>query len=234
MFATLDANMALRVKPWETVLLSLGLGLERRLLYAAERLPDTIADTTPLAQTRPYGEARLQVRLNPSELRRDRGHELALEARLYGRGRADRPGSVRLLGRYQKMFLSGWNELWIESHGEYRHGEVLFPEEQSIGGDPLRGPFGSVYARKLLSVGAEIRYSLLRDFLKVGVFHNAVVFGSIDRATNRESPRLADSFGLGGHALIYEEFALDAWFGFGFEGGGRNDHGAALQLKQAF
>lgn len=234
MFATLDANLALRVKPWETVLLSLGLGLERRFLYNAERLPDTVLDTTSLAQTRPYGEAVLQVRLNPAELRRDRGHELELDARLYGRGRADRPGSVRLLGRYQKMFMSGWNELWIEGHGAYQQGEILFPEEQSIGGDPLRGPFGGVYARKLVSLGAEIRYSLLRDVLKVGVFHNGVLFGSIDRFTNKESPRLADSFGLGGHALIYEEFALDVWFGFGFEGGGRTDHGAALQLKQAF
>ncbi len=234
MFATLDGNLAVRVNPSDLVLLSLGLGLERRFLYGAERLPDTIADTAALAQTRPYGEATLQVRLNPTELRRDRGHELGLEARLYGRGRADRPGSVRLLGRYQTLFMFGWSELWLEGRGEYRGGDILFPEEQSIGGDPLRGPFGSVYARKLASFGAEFRYSLLRDVFKLGVFHNAVAFGAIDRVTNAESPRLADSFGLGVHALLYEEFALDAWFGFGFEGGGRADHGAALQLKQAF
>ena len=234
MFATLDGTASLRVKPSEQVLLAIGLGLERRLLYSAERLPDTTADTTPVAQTRPYGEAVLQVRLNPGELRRDRGHEMALEARLYGRGRADRPGSVRLLGRYQKLFMHGWNELWIESRGEYRDGDILFPEEQSIGGDPLRGPFGSVYVRKLLSLGLEFRYSLLRDILKLGVFHNAVAFGAIDRKTGNESPLFADSFGLGAHALIYEEFALDAWFGWGFEGGGRTDRGAALQLKQAF
>lgn len=234
MFATLDANALLRVQTSDTVRLSVGLGLERRFLYAAERLPATIADTTALAQTRAYGDAALQVRLNPNELRRDRGHELSLEARLYGRGRSDRPSSVRLLGRYQKLIQFGWNELWLESRGEYRDGDVLFPEEQSIGGDPLRGPFGSVYARKLLSFGAEFRYSLLRDVFKLGVFHNAVAFGAIDRLSNGESPRLADSFGLGVHALIYEEFALDAWFGTGFAGGGQTDRGAALQLRQAF
>ena len=233
-FATLDADLALRVQPSGTVRLSLGLGLERRFLFSAERLPDTVADTASLAQTRAFGEATLVVRLNPTELRRDRGHELSLEARLYGRGGADRSGSVRLLGRYQKMIPFGWNELWLEGHGEYRDGDILFPEEQSIGGDPLRGPFGSVYARKLLSFGTEFRYSLLRDVFKAGLFHNAVAFGEINRLTNAESPLLANSFGLGVHALIYEEFALDAWFGFGFEGGGRTDRGAALQLRQAF
>ncbi len=233
-FATLDANAALRVKPTETVQLSLGFGLERRFLFAAERLPDTIGDTSSLAQTRSYGEATLLVRLNPGELRRDRGHELALDARLYGRGRADRSSSVRLLSRYQKMIPYGWNELWLEGRGEYRDGDILFPEEQSIGGDPLRGPFGSIYARKLVSFGAEFRYSLVRDVFKLGLFHNAVAFGEINRETNSESPRFADSFGLGAHALIYEEFALDAWFGWGFAGGGRTDHGAALQLRQAF
>ena len=234
MFATFDASLALRVISSETVRLSLGLGLERRFLFNAERLPDTLGDTSSLAQTRPFGEVALRVRLNPDELRRDRGHELELEARLYGRGRDDRPGSVRLHGRYQKQFSFGWNELWLEGLGTYLSGEVIFPEEESIGGDALRGPFGSVYTRKLLSAGAEWRYSLLRDVLKVGLFHNLVAFGAIDRVSNAERPRLADSFGVGAHALIYEEFALDAWFGFGFAGGGQRDRGAALQLKQAF
>jgi hypothetical protein len=233
-FATLDMDLALRVQPSNLVRLSLGLGLERRFLFAAERLPDTVGDTSSLAQTRSYGEASLLVRLNPGELRRDRGHELELAARLYGRGRADLSGSVRLSGRYQKMFALGWNELWLESYGEFQDGDIRFPEEQSIGGDPLRGPFGSIYARKLLSFGVEYRYSLVRDVFKLGLFHNAVAFGSIDRENNHESPLFADSFGLGAHALIYEEFALDAWFGWGFAGGGKTDHGAALQLRQAF
>lgn len=233
-FATLDADLALRVRPSEMVRLSLGLGLERRFLFSAERLPDTVADTASVAQTRPFGEATLRVRLNPAELRRDRGHEFGLEARLYGRGRSDHSGSVRLRGHYQKMIPYGWNELWLDGHVEFRNGDTLFPEEQSIGGDPLRGPFGLVYTRKLLSFGTEFRYSLLRDVFKVGLFHNAVVFGEINRATNTESPLLANSFGLGAHALIYDEFALDVWFGSGFEGGGRRDTGAALQLRQAF
>jgi hypothetical protein len=56
----------------------------------------------------------------------------------------------------------------------------------------------------------------------------------IDRMTDAEKPRLADSFGIGVHALFIDEFQLDAWFGFGFASGGRFDKGAALRIVQAY
>ena len=95
--------------------------------------------------------------------------------------------SLHLDARYQKMFARGWNELWIETRGLSRSGNVLFPEEESIGGgDLLRGPFGAVYARRLVGLDLEYRFSLLRDVFKLGIFHNAVGYGAIDRATNKD------------------------------------------------
>jgi hypothetical protein len=132
------------------------------------------------------------------------------------------------------MFALGWNELWFGAMGISRTGFVLFPEEESIGGDPLRGPFGAEYTRRLAAFQVEFRYSLLRDVLKLGVFHNAVVYGAIDRVTQAESRALADSFGLGAHALLIDEFELDADFGVGYSTGNKFDRGAALSIRQAF
>ena len=233
-FATLEAQLLARVEPANTLRLSLGIGVERRLLFGATRATGAVIETSPVAQTRPFGEASLRARLNPGELRRDRAHELQLEARLYGRADPAHASTVRLLGLYQKVFTFGWHELWIEGRGSLREGDVLFPEEESIGGDALRGPFGSEYVRKLTSLGVEVRYSLLRDILKLGLFHNGVLFGHVDRLTNSEKPLFADAFGLGVHALILDSFSLDAWFGFGLSSDGRKDHGAALAIRQAY
>jgi hypothetical protein len=75
---------------------------------------------------------------------------------------------------------------------------------------------------------------LLRDILKLGVFHNAVGYGAIDRVRQTESFALADSFGLGVHALLIDEFELDADFGVGYATGNKFDRGAALSIRQAF
>lgn len=233
-FATLEAEVLARIEPTSDLRLSLGLGIERRFLFGATAASGAIIDTSPVAQTRPYGEMSFRARLDPGELRRDRAHELVLEGRLYGRADSARPGTLRLLGQYQKVFLIGWHELWIEGRGSIRDGDVLFPEEESIGGDSLRGPFGSDYARKLAALGVEFRYSLVRDILKLGVFHNGVVFGSINRMNDTQKPLFADAFGLGLHALILDSFSLDTWFGFGRTSDGRSDHGGALSIRQAY
>ena len=107
-------------------------------------------------------------------------------------------------------------------------------EESIGGGDLLRGPFGAVYARRLTGLDLEYRFSLLRDVFKLGIFHNAVGYGAIDRATNKDKLAGANAVGLSLHALIIDEFQLDAWFGVGWSTGGAFSTGAALAIRQAF
>lgn len=235
-FATLEAAAQAVFVPGPWLRASLGAGFERRLLLSAEPRPGGVPPVPigRLAQTRSFAEAELRLTFDPEALRRDRHHQLQLGARAYGAPRAGSEGAVHLSARWQKMFSFGWNELWLEAMGLSRTGSVLFPEEESIGGDPLRGPFGGDYARRLAALQVEYRYSLLRDVFKLGLFHNAVAYGAIDRVAGTERPQLADSFGLGLHALLIDEFELDAYFGVGFARGGRFEQGNALTIRQAF
>jgi hypothetical protein len=132
------------------------------------------------------------------------------------------------------MFPFGWNELWLEVRGMSRSGFVVFPEEASVGGDVLRGPFGDVYSRKYGGLQLEFRYSLLRDVFKLGIFHNVAGYRAIDRSDKDTSATFANAVGLGIHALIIDEFQLDAWFGVGWSTQNAFDKGAALAIRQAF
>ena len=115
-----------------------------------------------------------------------------------------------------------------------RSGFVVFPEEASVGGDVLRGPFGDVYSRKYGGLQLEFRYSLLRDVFKLGIFHNVAGYRAIDRSDKDTSATFANAVGLGIHALIIDEFQLDAWFGVGWSTQNAFDKGAALAIRQAF
>ncbi len=159
-----------------------------------------------------------------------------MSARIYGPPRTGENGAVHLSGVYQKMWRRGWDEFWLEARGISRTGYVVFPEEQSIGdGDLLGGPFGAVYARRVGGLNLEYRFSLLRDIFKLGLFHNAAVYGDIiKRSPFTEKLAFADALGLGVHLLIIDEFQLDAYFGVGWATAGRFDKGAALAIRQAF
>jgi hypothetical protein len=236
MFATLEGGAALLFVPVPQIRISLGGGLQRRLLYAVEPVTGQTSMFGPsyrFTQTRQYGEVALELTFDPGNLRRDRHHRLGLNARVYGPPRPGQSDAVHLSGWYQKMFPFGWNELWVEMNGTSRTGFVLFPEETSIGG-LLRGPFGGEYARKAGGLDLEFRYSLLRDVFKLGIFHNLAGYGTIDRVTDRQKLTFANAVGLGGHALLIDEFQLDAWVGVGWNTTGKFGTGAALAIRQAF
>jgi hypothetical protein len=237
MFSTLDAAAQILFMPIPHIRASLGAGVERRLLYGLTPavLAPTFDSSFRLAQTREYGEANLTLNFNPASLRRDRHHLLSLGARVYGPSRNGGETTVHLSGAYQKMFAFGWNELWVEMRGSSRTGAVVFPEESSVGSEVLRGPFAGIYVRRYAGLDLEYRFSLLRDVFKLGIFHNAVAFGAIDRTTNRDDKLgLANALGIGAHALIIDEFQLDAYFGVGWSSKAKFDKGGALAIRQAF
>ena len=238
MFARIEGGVDLLLLPIPQVHAAIGAGVERRILYQVETLSTVtnppFGSSYAFAQNRPYAEARLELVFDPEALRRDRHHLLGLGARVYGPPNQGQEGAVHLSGGYQKMFPIGWHEFWVEARGISRTGNVVFPEESSVGGDVLRGPFGGEYARRYVGLDLEFRYSFMRDVFKLGIFHNQVAYGAINRTTNLDKLALANALGLGIHALIIDEFQLDAWIGVGWATNGKFDRGAALAIRQAF
>ena len=234
-YATLEGSLGAEVTVKRIWSAALGLGLQRRWLFGLEPIGGAVplVGTAPIAQTRPYLDAAFGVTFDPLEVRRDRRHELHLDARWYAGAVGNEVSMTQLRARYQKIFALGWNELWIDGQTTYLAGDVLFPEEASIG-DVLHGPFSSIYARRLAAAGAEFRLSLLRDVVKVGLFDNLALFGAIDRASDTESLRAADSFGLGFHALLFDALQLDIYMGLALSRKGELGNGATLSLRQAY
>ncbi|MGZ6126383.1 MAG: hypothetical protein ACXWLR_15550, partial [Myxococcales bacterium] len=234
MYATLEAGVHFVFTPIPQIRSSLGGGLERRLLYNLEPVAGSpFASAYEVAETRRYAEVALSLTFDPDALRRDRHHQLGIDARVYGPPHEGQESALHLAAWYRKMFPIGWSEFWVEVLGMSRTGYVLFPEEGSIG-EALRGPFGDVYARQSGALLLEYRYSLVRDVFKLGIFHNLVAYGAIDRVTGKQTLTFADALGPAVHALLIDEFQLDAWFGVGWSSTGRFDRGAALQIRQAF
>ncbi len=242
--ATLTGSLQAKMWPGKFLWITLGGGLERRFLFAAQPkncpapfLPCPLPDglITHLAQTRPFVEAAGGWIFNPEELRRDRKHELSLQSRLYLPALQATATAVRTDVRYRKLFPIGWHEFWVTGRGIWLSGDVLYTEEQSLGGEAMRSVFSSIFARRIGGVGLEFRYSLLRDLFKIGLWDNVAGFGSIDRTRNNAEDRaLADAVGVSVHALLIDEFQFDLYWGVGFRSDGPFGSGASLQIAQAF
>ncbi|HUJ25512.1 MAG TPA: hypothetical protein VLW85_05815 [Myxococcales bacterium] len=243
--ATLTGLVQAKVFPGKYLWFTLGGGLERRFLFMAEgegcnpllpcpQPPPGISAN--VAQTRPFGDLTAGWLFNPEELRRDRKHELSLQTRVYFPALQATATAVRTDVRYQKLFPIGWHELWLSFRGLWLSGDVLYTEEQSLGGEGLRSVFSNVFVTRMAALGVEFRYSLLRDLFKVGLWDNPASFTRVDRLNgNAEMRAVADAFGVSLHALFIDEFQLDFYFGTGLYWPGRVfGSGAALQLSQAF
>jgi hypothetical protein len=216
-------------------MIALGVGIERRFLISLVKGigANPLIDETPRAQTRPYAEAIAEIVFNPDELRTDRKNLLDFEARGYS-GSTSSDNAAWFQAGYHRRVAFGWHELRWHGRGTLRLGQVLFPDEESIGSH-LQGPFGSSdFARKLASAGFELRYSLLRDTVKVGFFYDQVVFGAIDRTSNAESLKSAGAGGPALHLLLADQFQVDAYLGIGWKTDGAVDHAVSLALRQVF
>jgi len=216
-------------------MVALGLGIERRFLYSLVRAngANPLINQTPLAQTRPYGEAIAKLVFNPGELRTDRKHGLDFEARAYT-GSPSSGKALWLRGFYQRRFPFGWHELWWQARGTLLAGQVLFPDEESVGSH-LHGVLSDTdYARKLASTGLEFRYSLLRDVIKVGLFYDQVLYGAIDRTAGTQALKSAGAGGPAVHVLLADQFQVDTYLAVGWNTAGAAGYALSLVLRQVF
>jgi hypothetical protein len=196
---------------------------------------DPIIDMTPTHETRPFFNTQLNLTFNLDEIRRDRKHELVLQARFFTKADEARKSTIRFDGAYQKMFPVGWHEVWVKSRATIETGEILFFDEIQVGSDFLRGPFGSdLYVHKIGALLLEMRFSISRDIVKVSAFHDFAVFGRLDRTSTRTPVGFANAFGAGLHILFLDAFQLDGYFGVGFDDQGKLDKGLVVRIEQAF
>jgi len=99
----------------------------------------------------------------------------------------------------------------------------------------LRGALGDTSVRSSATLLTELRYSLIRDLLKVSVFDAASVFGRIrDRATHDEAAQGAVAVGLGLHGLVFTVLSVDLYASFGWTTDGRFSPGLSLEVHEAY
>jgi hypothetical protein len=230
--ATLNLGLEF-VRGW---MLSLGGGVEEKLLFGMERTGD---NPPPLDEggswLRPFVLGRNDLVFNVREPRRDRRHVFTLESRYYWVN----PGHPYGRGnyQYQKIFALGWHDLVVRSRGTWLWGVIPFDEEEPVGGRYVRGCFDDkYYVNKVGNLSFEFRFSLARDLFKVSIFHDLAFFANQDRATNppKEKLGVANSFGLGFHALILDVIQADLYYAFGFSNDKDFDNGLAASLTKVF
>jgi hypothetical protein len=220
-------------RPFWTV--AAGVGIERRFIFGIVKAAgaNPLVDQTPRAQTRPYVAAIAELIFNADELRTDRKHQLDFDVRIYT-GSPSSKRAIWLHAGWERRFPIGWHEFVWEARGTLLEGEVLFPDEESIG-NHLKGAFGSSdFSREAASTGLEFRYSLLRDIVKVGLFYNQVVFQALDRTLGTSSVQSAGAGGPAVHLLLADEFQVDAYLALGWKTDGGAAFAPALVLRQVF
>ncbi len=229
-----EGALTLNLEVREAFVVFLGGGLETLRLYELEQ--DLATGIEPFAEIddqRAFGVAGAQIVLEPDEIRLDRRHELSLEARHYNTRGYGKLYQTRLA--YQKVFAWGWHDIWVEARGASMWGDVIFPDEEPVGGPYLRGTFGGAYyVRRVAGTSLEFRLSLTQDLLKVSLFHDVAVFEQLDRLREPVRWRVANSAGAGLHALIIDAFQLDVYYGVGFSSDRSWDRGMAASLRKAF
>lgn len=241
-FLTVQGSLNVNAILAHDLTVSAGSGFERRWLYALEPATATtpllpVVAGTAAAQTRIFGTLSLHALLPPDELRADRKHRLDALGVLYGLPETLEGKQESLQGRleieYQRVFYFGYHELWVQGRGYFLFGQVSFPDDYQVS-DVTRGPFSSLFVRKVAGPRLEFRFALLRDILQFGVYDDAALYRPLDRAGVEGAPQLADAVGVAVHALLLDTFQVDLNLGTGFNTQGRIDTGLSLRLVQAF
>ncbi len=236
---SLRAALALQKGFGELSHVTVGGGVTREHLGRLEALQGDPA-ATRYTDTRAVGLAEVALVFDEEALRIDQRHELVVEG--WYLAPAERDQAWRCGWRYQKAWSYGYNDLIIRSSGAAMGGDVIFPYDEPVGERHLRGVFGRVYYVERVASGAiELRLSVTRDVLKLGLFADGAAFardeplaeGDLFARLNAHTV-FATSFGGGVHALVTQMFQLNIYMAVGYASDGNAGHGVSVQLKKAF
>jgi len=136
-------------------------------------------------------------------------------------------------GSYRAQLVVGLfaNNLILSSQGMMYAGTTHFWDQEPLS-SYLRVFFDNRYwIEEVMQVTAELRLALFSDVVKLGVFHQGVLFTDLTRG--RFHAELANAFGPGVHLLVFDNFAVDVYYGFGFSPAGF-DHNYYLNAAKVF
>jgi len=213
-------------------------GLQRRFIFDLEPAKGKLlvpeVTRVPLASNRGFLRLSSAYTFNPTELRQDLRNGLTLELNLFRPTVKGDSGFLLFDLQGRRLIPYGWHELRVSARVTAEAGDVAYVDEIGLG-DHLRIGFGLVkYTRRVASLSLELRYSLLRDKLKVGVFNDLGVWRHLGREDAQQSAELSGSSGAGIFFFLFDELQVDAFYGIGWSTDGSVHPGLALEIKEAF
>ncbi len=232
---TADVGLQLQAELRTGMRFVVGGGFEYRRLFGLEVAPayELPPDVVVTERKRPFIRATHESVIDPTVLRWDRRHTLESELRYYFPFNTERGFGWADL-RYQYVKELGWHDFWIKSRGHLSWGEVTFHDEISIG-ELVRGLFGGQWVPSGANLQLEFRFSLVRDDIKIGIFHDLAVFAVPLRSQNgQQAIELADGFGPSLHFLAMDMFQLDLFMAFGFRRNANFSAAFSMQMQKAF
>lgn len=231
--ATATGTLNMELEPDEGLRLSLGGGYDVRRIFGLQAAPGAVLppDVREQERLRPFAALRVDMVFDTTNPRTDRWHQLSAETREYIGNEAEQFGYAQQ--RYQRVVELGWHDLWVKTRGKWLWGDVAFHNEEPVG-EYLHGLFGEEFTRKIGNLALELRLSVTRDLVKVGIFHDLATYAELDRSTGRETLRLADAFGPSFHTLIEGMLQLDVYVSFGFKSNGQFATALAASLLKVF
>lgn len=244
--ASAIASVHLSVDLLKRLKAAIGMGAQWRRVFNIQPTATATADPAlarlvplPSERLRAFIELRGELVVDPDNERWDRTHRLDAGMRYYFGRAVGTETDIKQYGwlfeRYQRVIPLGWHDLILKSRGRAAFGDVQFHDEENLG-EMLRGVFGDTYVRKVLSLTAEFRFSLIRDVFKVSLFADSAVWGQVDRSVtlNTETPAVGVAVGPGLHFLIQGIFQIDIYGTFGVRSNGPNAVAALAFLNKVF
>jgi hypothetical protein len=231
-------QFGLRVDPSDYIQFDLGVGMQFRGA-TIETIPDAPVSeaviNAPRGNFRFVVEGGLHLRLNPTEIRRDRDHQIDVVNTYLSPG-SDGSGHInKLFAHYENTVTFEFDELRWEAQGVLLSEQAPFYDEVAMGDGFLRAVYTNrFFARRAASFSMEYRLSLVRELLKVSIFNDAAFIEDLDLDRNAQGLRFADNVGIGLHALLLSNFQVNVFAGVGITRGENVGFGGSLSIQQAF
>jgi len=196
-----------------------GVGIDYFRVFGVVGTSAELAQESPRPVPGPQGVVRFPVSMavklqfTPDILRQDLRNEVAAEIRNSFTQAGDWLGTLD--ADAQAVWVYGPHCLLLRGRTLLRTGDVRFFDESPLAGSHLRAFFGGRYwVRESLQAEVAGRAAVWQDSLYVGGFADASLFG--DRSRGGVRPSLAYAVGPSFHFLMFDRFACDLYYGFGF------------------
>jgi len=197
-----------------TTSLALTGGVDTFIIHTTTPLEE-ITVAPPESEARLRGLVRLTQRTNftPDILRSDLRDELVTSLTTRFSSKDEQVWQV--ISTLQWVFRWGFHDIILRNRAIFLDGNVRFWDDIFLPGRYLRVFFGSDdWTRRAFQTQAAIRFSLNKDFFKIGLFNDLSLYE--DRSLGFRRFNIADGFGPSFHFLFFDLVAVDLYYGFGW------------------